>query len=301
MQISFGLPVSGSWATPDNILHIARRAEELGYQALWTFQRLLSPVDGSWGEMYRSVQDPLITLAYAAAVTSRIRLGVAVVNLPFVSPILLGKQAATLDLLSGGRLDLGLGLGWAEDEFTASGVSSKTRGRRAEEYIVALRALWTEDVVEHQGEFYRIPRSRVEPKPAQRPHPPILFGGTAPAALRRAGRISDGWISSSRTDLNHIGGSVATVRQAALDAGRDPDALRFVCRGAVKVRDDGGPDRAPLTGSLAAIRSDFALLAEQGITELFLDLNFDPAVGSPAADQAASRRLADEVLDALAP
>jgi probable F420-dependent oxidoreductase len=301
VQISFGLPVSGSWATPDNILHIARRAEELGYQALWTFQRLLSPVDGSWGEMYRSVQDPLITLAYAAAVTSRIRLGVAVVNLPFVSPILLGKQAATLDLMSGGRLDLGLGLGWAEDEFTASGVSSKTRGRRAEEYIVALRALWTEDVVEHEGEFYRIPRSRVEPKPAQRPHPPILLGGTAPAALRRAGRISDGWISSSRTDLNHIGGSVATVRQAALDAGRDPDALRFVCRGVVKVRDDGGPDRAPLTGSLAAIRSDFALLAEQGITELFLDLNFDPAVGSPAADQAASRRLADEVLDALAP
>src|SRR5882757_646380 len=105
------------------MLHFARRAEELGYQSLWTFQRLLSPVDGSWGEMYRSVQDPLITLAHAAAVTSRVRLGVAIINLPFTSPVLLAKQAATLDIMSGGRLDLGLGLGWAEDEFAASGVS----------------------------------------------------------------------------------------------------------------------------------------------------------------------------------
>jgi probable F420-dependent oxidoreductase len=301
VQISFALPVSGSWATPDNILHFARRAEELGYQSLWTFQRLLSPVDGSWGEMYRSVQDPLITLAYAAAVTSRVRLGVAIINLPFTSPVLLAKQAATLDIMSGGRLDLGLGLGWAEDEFTASGVSIKTRGRRAEEFVVALRKLWTEDIVEHEGEFYRIPRSRADPKPTQRPHPPILLGGTAPVALRRAGRISDGWISSSRADLHHIGTSVATVRQAAAEAGRNPDTLRFVCRGPVKVRDDVAADRAPLTGSLAAIRADFDDIAEQGITELFLDLNFDPQIGSPDADPAESRRRADEVLDALAP
>jgi probable F420-dependent oxidoreductase len=301
VQIGFGLPVSGSWATPGNILHVARRADELGYHSLWTFQRLLSPVGGEWGEMYRSVQDPLITLGYAAAVTSRVRLGVAIINLPFVSPILLAKQATTLDILSGGRFDLGLGLGWSEAEFVASGVGMGHRGRRAEEYLVALRALWTDDLVEHHGEFYRVPLSRVEPKPIQRPHPPILLGGTAAVALRRAGRISDGWISSSRANLAAIGESVSLVKQAAAEAGRDPAALRFVCRGVVKVRDEVVADRAPLTGSLADIRADLTDLAEQGITEVFLDLNFDPRIGSPDADPAESRRRADDVLHALAP
>src|SRR5258705_6725529 len=163
MRISFGLPVSGSWATPDTIVHVARQADELGYHGLWTFQRLVSSVDGREGEMYRSVHDPLIALGYAAAVTSRVRLGVAIVNLPFMSPILLGKQATTIDILSGGRLDLGLGLGWSPDEFAASGVAIANRGRRAEEYIAALRTLWSDDVGEHEGEFYRIPPSPGDP------------------------------------------------------------------------------------------------------------------------------------------
>jgi probable F420-dependent oxidoreductase len=299
--ISFGLPVSGSWATPDTIVHVARRADELGYHGLWTFQRLLSPVDNSAGETYRSVQDPLIALGYVAAVTRRVRLGVAIINLPFVSPVLLARQAATLDILSGGRLDLGLGLGWSPDEFTASGVSIDARGRRAEEYLAVLRTVWTDEVVSHEGEFYRIPPSRVDPKPVQRPHPPLLLGGTALPALRRAGRISDGWISSSRADLLTIGQSVAVVKRAAEAAGRDPEALRFVCRGVLRVRDDAAADRHPLTGTLAEIRTGLADLAEQGITEVFLDLNFDPRIGSPDADPLESVRRADQVLEAFAP
>jgi probable F420-dependent oxidoreductase len=301
MRISFGLPVSGTWANPDTVAHVARRADELGYHALWTFQRLLSPVDDSAGETYRSVQDPLITLGYAAAVTSRIRLGVAIINIPFASPVLLGKQAATIDILSRGRLDLGLGLGWSPDEFTASGMPIADRGRRAEEFVSVLRTLWTDDVVEHDGEFYHIPRSRADPKPVQRPHPPILLGGGAPAALRRVGRIADGWISSSRADLTMIGESVQLVRQAATAAGRDPDALRYVCRGPLRVRDEVIGPRAPLSGTFTQIRSDLADLAEQGITEVFLDLNFDPRIGSPDADPTESVARADAALTALAP
>lgn len=297
MQIGFALPTSGSWATPDNVLHIATRAEELGYASLWTFQRLLSDVDGTWGEMYRSVQDPLVTLGFVAAVTRRIGLGVAVLNVPFVSPVLLAKQATTVDVLSGGRLDLGLGLGWSDEEYAASGTTKQRVGRRAEEFVQVLRTLWTDEVVEHSGEFYQIPRTRFEPKPAR--VPPILLGGTVPAALRRAGRIADGWVSSSRADLQLIGESVATVRQAAVDAGRDAGALRFVCRGVVKVRADG--ERRPLTGTLDQIRGDLPALAEQGITEVFVDLNFDPEIGSPDADAAESWRRADEALEALAP
>jgi probable F420-dependent oxidoreductase len=300
VKVGFALPVSGSWATPETIAHVARRAEELGYQSLWTFQRLLSPVDGAWGENYRSVTDPLVTLGYVSAVTSRVRLGVAVINMPFVSPVLLAKQATTVDILSGGRLDLGLGLGWSEEEYIASSTTKKGQARRGEEFVSVLKALWTEDpVVEHTGEFYRVPRTEFAPRPVQRPHPPILLGGMAEPALRRAGRIADGWVSSSRADLATIGDSIRLVKQAAEAAGRDPRGLRFVCRGVVKVRETG--QRAPLTGTLEQIRSDLAVIAEAGVTELFVDLNFDPEIGSPSADPATSRRRAEAVLEALAP
>jgi probable F420-dependent oxidoreductase len=302
VKIGFALPVSGSWATPDTIVHVAGRAEELGYHSLWTFQRLLSPVDNSWGEMYRSVHDPLVTLGYAAAVTRRARLGVAVVNLPFVTPALLAKQSTTVDILSGGRLDLGLGLGWADEEFLASGVAKQGQGRRADEFIAVLKALWTDDVVAHEGPCYRVPAARMDPKPVQRPHPPILLGGTAAPALRRAGRLTDGWVSSSRADLDRIGESIGIVRSAAAEAGRDPADLRFVCRGVVRVDpDDAGTPPRRLTGTIEQIASDLEPIAAQGVTELFIDLNFDPRIGSPDADADESRRRADEVLEALAP
>jgi probable F420-dependent oxidoreductase len=301
MQIGFGLPVSGSWATPANIAHVARRAEELGYHSLWSFQRLLSPADASWGEVYRSVHDPVIPLAFAAALTSRVRLGVAVVNLPFVAPVVLAKQLATVDILTGGRLDAGLGNGWSDAEFIATGATKQRLGRRADEFITVLKRLWTDEVVSYEGEFYRVPAMRMDPKPVQRPHPPLLLGAGAPSALRRAGRLCDGWVSSSRADLAALGASVAVVKEAAEQAGRDPRSLRFVCRGSVKVRPAGSPQRAPLVGTPDQIRADFDDLAGQGITELFVDLNFDPEIGSPDADPADARRRADEALAAFAP
>lgn len=301
MKIGFGAPVSGAWATPEHLAHVARRAEELGYHSLWTFQRLLSPVDAAWGEMYRAVNDPTVSLAYAAALTSRIRLGVAVVNLPFVAPVLLAKQFTTLDLLSGGRLDAGLGNGWSDEEYVATGATKQAVGRRADEFVRVLKLLWTEEVPEHRGEFYTVPPARMDPKPVQRPHPPILLGGASAGALRRAGRLCDGWVSSSRADPRRLGESIAIVREAAAQAGRDPDALRFVCRGVVRLGTVPGPERPPLTGGVDDIRADFAMLAAQGVTEVFVDLNFDPEIGSPDADPAASMARATETLELLAP
>lgn len=301
MEIGFAPPVSGSWATPDNMVYVAQRAEQLGYASLWTFQRLLSPVDGRWGEMYRSVQDPVVTLGFLAAHTERVRLGTAVVNLPFIAPVVLAKQLATLDILSGGRVDVGLGLGWADEEFAATGADRRHRGRQAEEYVHVLRTLWSDAVVEHDGMFYRVPPMRMDPRPVQRPGPPILLGGHAPVALQRVGRVADGWISGSQADLSAIGGAIGTAKAAAAEAGRDPGSLRFVCRGAMRVRPPGVPDRKPLTGTVDEIRTDFAELAAAGVTELFIDLNFDPEIGSPDADPTESVRRADEVLDAFAP
>src|SRR5690349_16732423 len=261
MQIGFGLPVSGAWATPQSITRFATLAEANGYHSLWTFQRLLVGADQQLDPVYRSVLDPLVALGFAAASTSRVRLGVAIVNVPFVEPAYLAKQAATLDVLSAGRLDLGLGAGWSEPEFAAVSTSAERRGPRITEYVAALRALFADGVSEHRGEFYTIPPSRVEPKPVQRPAPPILLGGAAPAALRRAGRIADGWISRSATDLSSIGDDIAVVRESASQAGRNPDELRFISRGVVRVSEPITGERRPLSGSYEQVRGDLQGLA----------------------------------------
>jgi probable F420-dependent oxidoreductase len=307
MQLGFAVPTAGSWATPDRMVELARSAEELGYASLWTFQRLLFPADEAetanprWQPVYRSVHDPLVTLSFLAAHTTRIRLGVAVLNMPWYSPILLAKQATTLDHVSNGRLDLGLGLGWSQLEYDAAGAPFDRRGERADDFLACLTAIWTEDPVDQESEFHPVRRAHVHPRPVQQPHPPVLLGGAAPPALRRAGRLSQGWISSSGTDLSTIGSSITIVREAATAAGRDADALRFVCRGVVRVRRAGQEPRRPLSGSLDEIRGDLDVIADQGVTELFVDLNFDREIGTPDADPDVSVQRAHEVLGALAP
>jgi probable F420-dependent oxidoreductase len=305
MQIGFGAPVSGAWATPDNLASFAARAEQAGYVSLWTFQRLFVPEGSGMESVYHSVLDPMLALGYAAAVTSRIRLGVAILNVPYLSPAIVAKQAATLDVLSGGRHDLGLGVGWMPEEFAATGASMPRRGARAEEYIEVLRALWTDGVTEFSGEFYSVPAARMAPKPVQRPGPPVILGGIAPRALERVGRLADGWVTSSRTDLSHVGEGIEVIRAAADKAGRDPATIRIICRGVVRagkpmvVPEGGG--RVLLSGSYDDIRGDTEWLAQQGVTEVFYDLNWDPLVGAPDADPVGATARASEIMDALAP
>ena len=305
MRIGFGAPVSGAWANPGGLARFAAQAEAAGYGSLWTFQRLLVPEGSAMEPVYHSVLDPMVALGYAAAVTSRIRLGVAVVNMPYLSPAYLAKQAASVDVLSGGRLDLGLGLGWMPEEFTAAEAVMPGRGARTAEYIEVMRRLWAGGVTEFHGEHYTIPAGRAAPLPVQRTGPPVLLGGTVPRALQRAGRLADGWITSSRTDLSRIAEGIEVVKAAAAGAGRDPDQFRVVCRGVVRwgapvtVPEGGG--RVPLSGSFADIRADIEWLAEQGVTEVFYDLNWDPLVGAPDADPAGAAARAEEILEGLAP
>ena len=277
--LGFGLPVAGSWATPDTIQRVARRAEELGYASLWTFQRVLYPVDAELEPAHRAVLDPVVALAQAAAHTERIGLGTATICAPFTAPALLAKAMTSLDVLSGGRLTVGLGSGWLPQEYAAAGVPFERRGARMEEYLRCLQALWTEDPVEFAGEFYTVPRSYVGPPPVQRPHPPILLGGTAPQALRRAGRLAQGWIACSRHDLTQIGAYIATVRDGSREVGRDPQALRIL----VRLIPQG--TREHVLDALRALRA-------QGVTEVFLDLNLSPRADADHADR---------VLEAFAP
>jgi len=301
MDIGFGAPVAGAWATPRNLTEFARRAERLGYRSLWTFQRLLVPEGSGMAAVYHSVLDPMVSLGYAAAVTSTIRLGVAVVNHPFASPLLLAKQAATIDVLSGGRLDLGVGIGWLPEEFTGSGASMARRGARTEEYLAAMRALWAGK--SFRGSHYEIPPGRQDPLPVQRPGPPVLLGGMSRPAMERAGRIADGWVTASSADLSKIAEAAKVVQETARAARRGP--LRIVCRGVVRagapVKSSATGERVLLSGSYAQIRSDTAWLESCGVTEVFYDLNWDPLVGDPAGDEGRAVLRASEVLQALAP
>jgi probable F420-dependent oxidoreductase len=272
--LGFGLPLSGPWASPDTIRRVARRAEALGYASLWTFQRVLSPAGAGLGPAHESVLDPVVPLAYAAAHTDRIRLGTATICAPFTAPALLAKTLTSLDVLSRGRLTVGLGMGWMREEYAAAGVPYERRGERMDEYLRCLEALWTQDPVEFAGDFYSVPRSHVAPPPVQRPHPPVLLGGAAAPALRRAGRLAQGWIASSRHDLATLGASIETVRDGAREAGRDPDAVQIVVR----------VTREPSLEELTALRA-------QGVTEVFLDLNLSPRTVEDA----------ERVLEAFAP
>jgi probable F420-dependent oxidoreductase len=308
MRIGFGAPVAGAWATPLYLGSFAERAETLGYASLWSFQRLLVPEGSGMEPVYRSVLDPMVALGFVAARTSRIRLGVAVLNLPFISPAVLAKQATTVDVLSGGRLDLGLGIGWMPEEFAATGASMARRGARTEEYLAVLRTLWGGGVSSFDGEFYTIPPGRQDPRPVQRQFmgagPPVLLGGMSRPAMERAGRIADGWITSSRADLSKIPEAVAVIRAAASAAGRNPDTVRIICRGVVLAGAEAkGPDggRRLLSGRYGQIREDAAWLGEQGVTELFYDLNWDPQVGSPSVEPGAAAARAGEILGELAP
>ncbi|MCU1658352.1 MAG: luciferase-like protein [Pseudonocardiales bacterium] len=304
MDLGFAIPISGSWATPENVATIARAADERGYRGLWTFQRVLYPTTSELAPVYRSVLDPIVLLGFAAAVTTRVRLGLAIVNGPYYAPAILAKQFAALDVLSNGRLDAGVGLGWSADEYAAAGVPMRGRRRRYEEWLDCLDALLTQDPVSFDGEFYTVPRSHVGPMPVQRPRPPLLLGGTAEPALRRAGARGDGWISSSRVGLDDVRAAVVVVRTAAEEAGKPRDAVRCVVRGVTALREAAvdGADRAPLHGSLDQIRTDLDLFADAGVDEVFLDLNFDSErVGNPDADPAAAMDMAQSVLDACAP
>jgi probable F420-dependent oxidoreductase len=299
--LGFGLPVSGSWATPGAMIHLARLAEELGYVSLWTFQRVLQPLADDT-PAYAAVHDAVLPLAHVASHTTRIGLGTATVCAPFSPPALLAKAMTTLDHLASGRLTVGVGMGWMPEEYEAAGVPYAGRGARFEEYLRCLVALWTEDPVEFRGEHYSVPLSHTGVRPVQRPHPPVLVGGAAPAALRRAGRLAQGWIGSTRQDLETLADSVELVREGAREAGRDPGAVRILLRAAVDLVDaDPGPGRRPFHGTREQVLEDLAAVRLRGAGEVFVDLNFSPRVGSPDVDADEAVAEAEHVLHALAP
>jgi len=289
LKIGFCLPQMTEAATPEAVRETARRAEELGYDSLWVQERLIRPLepqtgypgtpDGQLPPQYRWVLDPFETLTYAAAVTSRVKLGASVIVFAYHSPTDVAKKFATLDVLSGGRAVAGLGLGWSKDEYDASGTPFKNRGARQEEYIAALKALWGPDPVEFKGKYYTVPKSEVGPKPVQKPHPPLVLASFAPAGIMRAGRMCDGWHPIAAVPMAVLAQGVQAAKGAARAAGKDPETLSFPCRVFPMLTETAVQDgRMPFQGSLEQLREDARAAAEAGLTELVIETNFLPDI-----------------------
>jgi probable F420-dependent oxidoreductase len=286
MRVGFALGNIGPIGQTENLLKIAHRAEALGYDSLWTVDRLLWPVapqtrygatpDGSLPDVYKRVLDPLDTLTFVAGHTKRIALGTSVLDIPYYNPVMLARRVTTLDILSGGRARLGLGLGWSKDEHDAVGASMKERGARAEEFLAVMKAIWTKDFAEFKGRFYTLPRSVIETKPVQKPHPPIYMAAFVPAALRRVARLADGWnpvgipVDGMRTMFDGL-------KQMAREAGRDPSMLTLLVRANVEIgskprREDG----SIFTGTLDQVKADIDACKRLGVHELHFDPTFMP-------------------------
>jgi probable F420-dependent oxidoreductase len=209
----FGLH-RGTSTDPERLARRARRAEELGFESLWVGDHIALPADAPDNPSREPRLEALVTLAHLAALTQRVRLAVGVIVLPQRQPVLLAKQLTSIDVLSRGRLVVGIGVGYLAPEFRALGVPLADRGARADEYVAAMRALWDEPVPAFAGRFVAFADVIERPRPIQRPHPPIVVGGHSPAAHRRALQAANGWYGWE-LGLEETARALAELRETA--------------------------------------------------------------------------------------
>jgi probable F420-dependent oxidoreductase len=301
MDFGIALPTSGSLASPANIARMAQEAERLDYASIWTYERLLRPLAKVQtrrgglrilGEDTKTCYEPLETLSYVAALTSRVKLGTSVINALFHPPVVLARRLATLDQFSGGRVIAGLGQGWMPQEFETVNVPITRRGSGLDDVVGAIRACWSADPVEYSGRFYKIPPSEINPKPMQN-MPPILIGAMTPAGVRRAARFADG--------LNVIADSFEVVEslvnlfiESVKDAGRDPAEMIIVVRANTVLSHEPVHDRPFLTGTPAQVAEDVARLQGTPVKHILFDNE------NPTGDLATEIELYQELRGALA-
>jgi probable F420-dependent oxidoreductase len=218
------------------------RAEELGFHSAWTQEQVLGPAP---------TLSPLGAMSYAAACTSRLRLGCAVFVSPLHNPIHLAKAIATVDQLSHGRVDAGFGTGGRARPFAAFGVDPDALVARFNEGIALMKACWTESEITFDGRFWQVDAARMNPKPVQKPHPPVWIGGNHPAALRRAVRIGDGFIGAGSQSTAQFSEQMEVVREELERHGRDPSSFQVAKRVYINVDDDGGRAQERMEAALA--------------------------------------------------
>jgi probable F420-dependent oxidoreductase len=289
MKFGIAFANTGPFATPAGASVMAEAAEQSGFESVWTVEHVVVPRDYSSAYPYSrdgkmpgggefDIPDPLIWLSWLAARTTTLKLATGILILPQRNPVVLAKEVATLDALSGGRMLLGIGIGWLEEEFDILGVPFADRARRTEEYVEAMRALWSQDLPTFSGETVSFADAFCRPRPVDG-SVPVIVGGHSPAAARRAGRIGDGFFPA-KGDLPALLGE---MRTAAEQAGRDPDAIEVTYSGAAVI---GGGEAAldevgrladmgvsrllvpPLAYDLAGLRENLARFGDEVIAQV---------------------------------
>jgi len=287
MRFGFGIPSAGVAANGPDIVRFVQRAEALGFESIWTGDHLILPTAGTTQYPYtadgsfslastENFLEPFTLLAYVAAVTRTIKLGTTVIILPYRNPIVQAKMLACLDVLSGGRLICGVGVGWLEKEFQVLGASYKDRGAVTDEYIQILKILWTEEQPAFAGRFYAFDGITFHPKPLQKPLPPIWVGGHSRPAIRRAVRWGDAWHPTRQTP-EFVAQHLPYLREEAARIGRDPREVTISLKRSLHFTDIGlsgdvlRRSEGALVGTTQAVIDDIRRCQDIGIDQLTFD------------------------------
>ena len=291
MKYGFTLPGRGHLATPERLGIIARKGEEFGFDTLLTGDHILVPKNISsvypyteGGEFPGSgsgeSMEQITLLSYIAGQTSKIRLVTSVLIVPHRNPLIAAKSLATLDLLSEGRLVVGVGVGWMREEFQALGLPPfEERGAVTDEYIRAFKVLWTEDDPHFEGKYISFDDISFLPKPVQKPHPPIWVGGESRPALRRTAELADGWYPLGSNPTFPMGtpeqlkAGLERLAGYAERFGRDPSTIETIYRTHQfeLLKQAGGPDRLPFVGDADQIAGDIRQYQDMGVTSMVWD------------------------------
>lgn len=294
MKVGISLPQAGIQATKENMLHMTQAAESEGFDSIWTFERLLWPInpqtpyvatpDGSLPEEYQIMFDPLETLSFLAAHTNKISLGTSVLDMLFHNPVILARRLASLDVFSEGRVIAGLGIGWSKDEFQASNIPFNNKGKRADEYVKMLKKIWLDKDVEFKGQFYNIPKSKIGPKPVQKPHIPIYLGGFSPNVIRRIVENDlNGWLGviGGIAPFDYVQSIVNNLRNEIIKTGKDSTKFKIILLAYPYPKNstfnpDNNADRPTLTGTMDEIGEDIRKIKALDVDHMIFAYNFSP-------------------------
>ncbi len=276
MKLGLAFANTGPFADAPGLADLAVAAEQVGIESVWTVEHVIWPssYDSEYpyapsgkmpGDKTTPIPDPIVWLSYLAARTTTLTLGTGIVILPERNPLVFAKEAATLDHLSGGRLELGIGVGWLEEEFDALGIPWAKRGARTDEYVHAMRALWAGDEAAYDGEFVSFSDVSSNPKPVDRSIP-IVVGGHSTAAAKRAGRLGDGFFPG-KGSIPELAELIDVVRQTAAEHDRDADAIEITAAHAGLLGDDpvGAAEELASVGVTRTILPAFLLLGSEGV------------------------------------
>jgi probable F420-dependent oxidoreductase len=283
MKFGVFLPVSGRAASRKTLMEAARQAEQLGYDSVWSADRIIIPWEIKTTYPYsknatfivppdRPFFEPLTCLAFLAGCTEKIQLGMSVMVMPYRHPLYWAKIATTIDQLSTGRLIMGVGIGWMNEEFAALGAPFKERGQISDEQLQLLDKLWKDEHINFHGQHYDIDDIAFSPKPFQKPRIPIWVGGEGKLAQRRAGIYGDAWFPYFvRITPNELAKRFDNVRRSAREAERDPDELTFACCLPIELTAKDVPqEKDYLKGSSAQVADALKKFRDIGVVHIGL-------------------------------